>query len=133
MFISHGLRRDDAMERRLRLEVDDRLRLRWNDRRERWVIYRISHLNSKWDPLRTLEDAVTGEHIPLDGRIIEQALLGDTWRRPRGVLDILDEMQAENQAKIESRERDRRAAAEDMAHSLELNARNKVYSFGGKS
>lgn len=133
MEITHGTIRDDGLERRLRLEVDDRLRLRFNDRRERWVIYRISHHDSdRWDPVRVLEHALTGEAIPLDGRIIEQALLGDTWRRPRGVLDILDEIQADNKKKIEDRDKRRRDAAEYAAEVAERAALNKVYSFGSE-
>jgi hypothetical protein len=127
--VPHGTRRDDDFERRLRLEVDENLRLRWSDQKDRWIIFRVSHLNSeKWEPIRILENAETREYIPLDDRVIQQARAGDTWRRPRGAKDILDEIQEANAARTREHDERRRAAAQDAATYIEKKAAGVVTS-----
>lgn len=77
--------------------VNERLEVRWNDRRQRWVIYEQIP-GGDLEPVRVLEDT-TNENafVPLDMRAVQALVEGDTWRRPKGFLSIVDEIQWKNE------------------------------------
>uniref|UniRef100_A0A6M3INJ6 Uncharacterized protein n=1 Tax=viral metagenome TaxID=1070528 RepID=A0A6M3INJ6_9ZZZZ len=97
-----------SFERELRQKVNDCLRIRWNDKRQRWFLYQILQ-GGMWVLERVIEGP-DGEYVDLDGRVIKQALLADPWKRPKGVQSILDEVQEKNRRRLErNRERMRDA------------------------
>lgn len=101
--VLHGLRRPpDWFVRRLR-NFNRNLEIRWHDRVSRWVIYERTR-RGKLEPCRVLEGHITREFVPLDRRVMFQLREGDTWRRPRGVESILDQLQRHNETDLHERQ-----------------------------
>ena len=113
---NHGSMKPGHFETEAR-RIDDQLRVRYRDHGNRWVIYRIDPETGEWVLLRILETE-DNEFLPLTSKFISDLRWGDTWRRPRGVEDILDHMQAKNQKIRDDSEAEIADAAEAAANDV---------------
>lgn len=107
--------------------VNERLEVRWHDKVQRWVIYEQIP-GGKLEPVRVLQDTLhDNAFVPLDMRVIQSLVEGDTWRRPRGSGSIIDQIQLSNKLRTEEGRKQMRDAIRAAVDTYLWRIKPKVF------
>lgn len=125
-----GLRKPSpAFVRKLKA-VSPALHVAWHDQAQRWVIWERNR-HGIWVEVMVVEDAETKEYRPLDDRVIRECYRGDTYRKPRGIWSVLEELQDKQRKKDEEEAKKTRHACEEAAGEIvRASAGHKTFDYG---